>query len=111
MRTATSPVCTTIDQRAVKQNAVWVYVIGSPMLHKWVKVGIAINPIERVKQHQTGNPFPLCLLNAIGPFHKKRALEIEKLLLVENKVVNGEWIEKDFATAGELLNKFKISRG
>lgn len=111
MKTATSPVVTTLDGKAVKTNAVWVYVIGSPMLHKWVKVGIAINPVERVKQHQTGNPFPLCLINAIGPFHKKRALEIEKLLLAENKVVHGEWIEAAFSEAGALLDKFKITRG
>jgi hypothetical protein len=106
-----TPVVTTIDGEAVKQNGVWVYVIGSPMLYNLVKVGIAINPKDRVKQHQTGNPYPLCLINAIGPFHKKRALEIEKLLLSENRVVQGEWIEAKFSVAGDLLNKFKISRG
>ncbi len=111
MKTATSPVVTTFDGKAVKTNAVWVYVIGSPMLHKWVKVGIAINPTERVKQHQTGNPFPLCLIKAIGPFHKQRALQIEKTLIAENKVVQGEWIEALFSEAGALLNKFEISRG
>ncbi len=108
MANAMTPVVTTLDGKAVHANAVWVYVIGSPMLHSWVKVGIAIDPKGRLKQHQTGNPFPLCLLNAVGPFHKKRALEIEKMLLAENKVVQGEWIESSFATAGGLLNKFKI---
>jgi hypothetical protein len=105
-----TPVCTTYDGKAVHSNAVWVYVIGSPMLHNLIKVGVAINPKDRVKQHQTGNPYPLCLINAIGPFHKKRALEIEKILLSENKVVHGEWIETKFSAASDLLNKFKISR-
>lgn len=100
----------TIDGRPVQANGVWVYVIGSPMLHNAVKVGIAINPRERVKQHQTGNPYPLCIVNAIGPFHKKRALEIEKHLLSENKVIQGEWIEAKFSVAGALLDKFKLQK-
>lgn len=110
MEHAMTPVVTTLDGEAVKQNGVWVYVIGSPMLYNLVKIGVAIDPKGRVKQHQTGNPYPLCLINAIGPFHKKRALEIEKLLLSENRVVNGEWIEAKFAVAGALLDKFKITK-
>ena len=64
-----------------------VYVIQDG---RYVKVGLAANPIDRMAQLQTGNPRPLRLLNVMESHdpcvHEKRIQDI----LVSRKA-SGEW--------------------
>ena len=93
----------TYDGKPVSANKVWVYVIGSPMIPDAVKIGITNNILLRLKQHQTGNPFPLCVIASIGPFHKEQAKKLETQLLQAQTVVSGEWVKCKFAEGYKVL--------
>ena len=45
-----------------------------------VKIGLAVDPLRRVKELQTGNARRLHLLMKIGPISDKRAVAIERKL-------------------------------
>jgi len=60
-----------------------------------VKIGLAIDPLRRVKELQTGNARRLHLLMKIGPMSDMRAVSIERKLHRRFKKwrLVGEWFE------------------
>ncbi len=60
-----------------------------------VKIGLAVDPLRRVRELQTGNARRLHLLMKIGPMSDKRAAAIERKLHKRFKRwrLVGEWFE------------------
>ncbi len=67
-----------------------------------IKIGIAENPFERLKQLQTGNPLKLKMLLAI---HLQNDGDIEQLLhdKLTSYHAHGEWFDISFASALDHL--------
>jgi len=68
----------------------FVYLIGNENI---VKMGKADNPEQRLKTIQTGNPYPLKILDTIECEHQEEGFRLERLLHKKCKEhrLKGEW--------------------
>lgn len=74
----------------------YVYVIKSgKSANSPIKIGMANNPDERIKQLQTGNPVALKLIMRIKCKDRKHALNLERTLheMLAGQNVLGEWFK------------------
>ena len=87
-----------------KINAVYVYVLASPLLHNTVKVGVSYNPYSRcedVSYKEYGNRHTLFVAKVIGPFHRKKALAIEYDIhgMLHSYKIKREWFNVSLSYA------------
>ena len=63
---------------------------------KGVKIGVAQDPLSRLKELQTGNPRKLALILTIGPMSEKQAYDAERWCHRKFRrwFVRGEWFRK-----------------
>lgn len=81
----------------------FIYVIGRP--DGPVKIGISADPICRVRELQTGCPFRLTILHREPLPSRRKALEIEEMVLAvhcESRLA-GEWLNIDGDLATEAV--------
>lgn len=93
-----TPTAATTSRR---RKSAYVYFIHAPVA-RCVKVGMAVDPFERLGTLQTGNPEELVLLGAMCGYDDAQRLELEVYgaLWAEGLHVRGEWFRADpFAMA------------
>ena len=73
-------------------NSKYVYVISHPKYKGWYKIGVAINPKNRLRQYQIGDPYREYKLEFCKS--KKKFEECEKYIITkfESKC---EWVKDD----------------
>ena len=89
-----------------------VYIIYNPSFPGWVKVGMAIDSKDRLKQYQTGSPYRNYTLVASYTVENRREAESKVHLLLEDKHSRrGEWFYCTAPVAKDILNKYFNSTG
>ena len=89
-----------------------VYIIYNPSFPGWVKVGMAIDSKDRLKQYQTGSPYRNYTLVASYTVENRREAESKVHLLLEDKHSRrGEWFYCTAPVAKDILNKYFNSVG
>ena len=80
-----------------KEQSGEVYVITNPSFEGWVKVGMAVDAKDRVKNYQTGSPFRDYNLYYSKWFKDRRSAEKKVLKKLSNisDSKNGEWFKLD----------------
>ena len=90
-----------------------VYIIYNPSFPSWIKVGMAVDSGDRLKQYQTGSPYRNYKVHASYPVADRRKAEAEAhKLLGEKHERRGEWFVCSTVVAKDLLDKhFKPEGG
>ncbi len=89
-----------------------VYIIYSPSFPSWVKIGMAIDSKDRLKQYQTGSPYRDYRVHACYPVSDRRKSEAEAHeLLSQNHERKGEWFVCSTVVAETILNKHFNTEG
>ena len=89
-----------------------VYIIYSPSFPSWVKVGMAIDSKDRLKQYQTGSPYRDYRVHACYPVSDRRKSEAEAHELLSQKHERkGEWFVCSTVVAETILNKHFNTEG
>jgi len=90
-----------------------VYIIYNPSFPSWIKVGMAVDSGDRLKQYQTGSPYRNYKVHASYSVADRRKAEAEAhKLLGEKHERRGEWFVCSTAVAKNLLDKhFKPEGG
>lgn len=84
-----------------RRKSAYVYFIHAPVA-RCVKIGMAVDPFERLGTLQTGNPEALTLLGAMCGYEDAQRLELEVygILWAQGLHVRGEWFRAEpFAMA------------
>ena len=86
-----------------------VYVIINPAWPKWVKVGMAVDAHDRLKNYQTSSPFRDYKLLHIFNTDNRRQLEAKiHLILSEDFEQRNEWFK---ASVEQIKNKIQSIKG
>ena len=89
-----------------------VYIIYNPSFPSWIKVGMAVDSEDRLKQYQTGSPYRDYRIHASYPVSDRRKSEAEAhKLLSEKHERKGEWFVCSTAVAETILNKHFNTEG
>jgi len=89
-----------------------VYIIYSPSFPSWVKIGMAIDSKDRLKQYQTGSPYRDYRVHACYPVSDRRKSEAEAHELLSQKHERkGEWFVCSTVVAETILNKHFNTEG
>ena len=104
--------CMTITRRANaqavarKKSAGYVYIVTNKAWPDWCKVGVSINPEQRIKGYNTGSP--------LRDYEMPYTIKVEDQFDVERKTidilskrfeVNSEWIKTSPEQAISAINK------
>ena len=86
-----------------------LYVITNPAWIEWIKIGRAVDPIDRCKGYQTSSPLRDFELEYYVPVNDRRKAEARALSLAEEvaKERNGEWFNMPIILAKEILDRVK----
>jgi hypothetical protein len=89
-----------------------VYIIYNPSFPSWIKVGMAVDSEDRLKQYQTGSPYRDYRVHASYPVSDRRKSEAEAHeLLSQNHERKGEWFVCSTVVAETILNKHFNTEG
>jgi len=84
-----------------------VYVITNPSFGGWVKIGMAVDSEDRLKQYQTGSPYRDYSVYASYSTGNRRESEAEAhRILGENHERRGEWFVCSTIAAKTILDKY-----
>ena len=86
-----------------------VYIIYNPSFPSWIKVGMAVDSEDRLKQYQTGSPYRNYTVHKAYAVNDRRKSEAEAhALLEESHERRGEWFVCSAVVAENILdNHFK----
>ena len=86
-----------------------VYIIYNPSFPSWIKVGMAVDSEDRLKQYQTGSPYRNYRVHKAYAVNDRRKSEAEAhALLEESHERRGEWFVCSAVVAENILdNHFK----
>lgn len=83
-----------------------VYIIYNPSFPSWIKVGMAVDSEDRLKQYQTGSPYRNYTVHKAYTVDDRRKSEAEAhALLEENHERRGEWFVCSAIAAEYILDK------
>lgn len=86
-----------------------VYIITNPAFEGWVKVGMAVDAIDRLKNYQTSSPFRDFELQYFCKVNDRRASEAKAHQLLASKFnQQGEWFLCSLKDARQILNEVKM---
>lgn len=86
-----------------------VYIITNPAFEGWVKVGMAVDAMDRLKGYQTSSPFRDYELQFFCRVTDRRASESQAHKLLAAKFnQQGEWFQCPLEEARQVLNKVKL---
>jgi len=84
-----------------------VYIIYNPSFPSWIKVGMAVDSEDRLKQYQTGSPHRDYSVYTSYPTNNRREAEAEAhRILEENHERKGEWFVCSTIVAKTILDKY-----
>ena len=84
-----------------------VYIIYNPSFPSWIKVGMAVDSQDRLKQYQTGSPYRDYSVYASYSTGNRRESEAEAhRILGENHERRGEWFVCSTIAAKTILDKY-----
>ena len=84
-----------------------VYILYSPAYPSWVKIGMAIDAEDRLKQFQTGSPYrDYILIKAYDTKDRRRAESEIHEILRENHGNKNEWFVIAAPVAKEILDGY-----
>ena len=84
-----------------------VYIIYNPSFPSWIKVGMAVDSQDRLKQYQTGSPYRDYTVHASYSTPNRREAEAEAhRVLGENHERRGEWFVCAAPIAKNLLDNY-----
>lgn len=82
-----------------RRTAEYVYFVLSPG-EEAIKIGVAVNPFDRIDKLQQGNPCELELFGCVCGHPRPRVLEADLHARFAHLRIRGEWFE----SAGDLLD-------
>jgi hypothetical protein len=86
-----------------------VYVITNPAFEGWVKVGMAVDAIDRLKGYQTSSPFRDYELQYFCKVTDRRASESQAHQILASKFnQQGEWFQCSIEEARQVINQVKL---
>jgi len=87
-----------------------VYIIHNPSFPGWVKVGMAIDPADRVRQYQTASPYRdyEIVKSYKVPDRREAEAKAHEALAVEGRGRRGEWFYMGSTVAVSELDKLFI---
>ena len=86
-----------------------VYIITNPAFEGWVKVGMAVDAIDRLKNYQTSSPFRDFELEYFCKVNDRRASEAKAHQLLDSKFHRqGEWFCCSLKDARQILNEVEM---
>lgn len=86
-----------------------VYIITNPAFEGWVKVGMAVDAIDRLKNYQTSSPFRDSELQYFCKVNDRRASEAKAHEVLASKFNRqGEWFYCSLKDARQILNEVKM---
>jgi hypothetical protein len=86
-----------------------VYVITNPAFEGWVKVGMAVDATDRLKNYQTSSPFRDFELVSYCKVSNRRASEAKAhTILAERFEQKGEWFQCSTEEARNIINQVKL---
>ena len=86
-----------------------VYIITNPAFEGWVKVGMAVDAMDRLKGYQTSSPFRDYELQFFCRVNDRRASESQAHQLLASKFhQQGEWFQCSIEEARQILNQVKL---
>jgi len=84
-----------------------VYIIYSPSFPSWIKVGMAVDSEDRLKQYQTGSPYRDYSVYASYSTGNRREAEAEAhKILGKNHERRGEWFVCSTIAAKTILDNY-----
>ena len=84
-----------------------VYIIYNPSFPSWIKVGMAVDSEDRLKQYQTGSPHRDYSVYASYSTNNRREAEAEAHRILEkNHERKGEWFVCSTIVAKTILDKY-----
>lgn len=101
----------TTDEKPRRRFGVCVYIIeqcGGD--DSYVKIGVAIDPEQRVKELQVGNPLPLRLAQEFGPWRREIAMQAEYRAhkKLAEKQACGEWFRCSLQEASAVVRRASV---
>tara|TARA_R110002020_G_scaffold11583_3_gene43403 strand:+ start:2370 stop:2966 length:597 start_codon:yes stop_codon:yes gene_type:complete len=86
-----------------------VYIIANPSYPEWIKVGMAVDAEDRLKQYQTSSPYRDYILHKKYSVKDRREAETNSHVLLDKHFERrGEWFKCSPLQAEELLNNILI---
>ena len=86
-----------------------VYIITNPAFEGWVKVGMAVDAMDRLKGYQTSSPFRDYELQFFCKVNDRRASESQAHQLLASKFYQqGEWFQCSVEEARQVINQVKV---
>jgi hypothetical protein len=86
-----------------------VYIITNPSYPEWVKVGMAVDSEDRLKQYQTSSPYRDYVLHGTYSVEDRRESETKSHVLLDKHFERkGEWFKCSPSQAKELLDNLLI---
>ena len=84
-----------------------VYIIYNPSFPSWIKVGMAVDSQDRLKQYQTGSPYRDYIVYTSYSVPDRRTAEAEAhRLLSEKHERKGEWFVCSTVVAKTILDNY-----
>ena len=86
-----------------------VYIITNPAFEGWVKVGMAVDAMDRLKGYQTSSPFRDYELQFFCKVNNRRASESQAHQILASKFnQQGEWFQCSIEEARQVINQVKL---
>ena len=86
-----------------------VYIITNPAFEGWVKVGMAVDAMDRLKGYQTSSPFRDYELQFFCKVNDRRASESQAHQILAAKFnQQGEWFQCSVEEARQVINQVKV---
>lgn len=86
-----------------------VYIITNPAFEGWVKVGMAVDAADRLKNYQTSSPFRDYELQYFCKVNDRRASESQSHQLLATKFnQQGEWFQCSIEEARQVIDQVKL---
>lgn len=87
----------------------FIYVVGTPSIPNWVKIGLSINPDRRIAQLSTATPEPFRLIALWHTDNPRRAERVCHDALAEYRARSGrEFFEVDTSVRTEDLGEYGV---
>lgn len=88
----------------------FVYVVANPAWEGWVKIGCAVDPMDRTASYQTGSPFRDYTLEGYAYSPDRRASERQVHEALASHRHGGEWFLCPIQEAVSLVKKICLEQ-